>query len=197
MSSVKNGFNGANTNAKQADKFFIGRAIRAPKILCIDGVTGENLGIMQTNDALKLAADKSLDLVQIQPPANGKPPTCKIMDYGKFRYDESKKQKASEKRRRETEVKLKEIKIRPVTDPNDLDTKARKATEFINEGCRVKITVFHLNWREMSFKDVTQRALQSFLSMIPNTVAGQITTEGKNVSVIVEKSTTKRQIQDQ
>ena len=187
----------ANTTAtgfdkNNKDKVFIGRAIRAPKVLCIDGVSGENLGVMPTFDALRIATEKGLDLVQIQPPSNGKPPTCKIMDYGKFRYDESKKQKASDKRRRETEIKIKEIKIRPVTDSNDLETKARKAIEFIDDGCKVQVTVFHLNWREMGFKDVTYNALNSFLGMIPNIVSGQVTTEGKNVSVIVERATTSK-----
>lgn len=183
-------------NSVSIDKTFIGKSIRANKVLCIDGPSGQNLGVIPTSEALKIANDKGLDLVQIQPPSNGKPPTCKIMDYGKYRYDESKKQKASEKKRRESEIKIKEIKIRPVTDLNDLEIKAKKAIEFINDGCKVKVTIFHINKREMMFRDVTLNALNTFLSMIPNTVAGQTLTEGKNVSVIVEKVTQKRQVID-
>jgi len=190
LSSYKSG-GGVST-----DKNFVGRAIRASKVLCIDGSSGQNLGVMSTTEAIKMASEKGLDLVQIQPPSNGRPPTCKIMDYGKYRYDESKKQKASEKKRRESEIKIKEIKIRPVTDTNDLEIKAKKAIEFIDDGCKVKVTVFHINKREMMFKDVTLNALNTFLSMIPNTVVGQVVTEGKNVSVIIEKMTIKRQVID-
>lgn len=94
------------------------------------------LGIMATHDALRRAKDKGLDLVEVNPKAD--PPVCKILDFGKFKYDEKKK--ANEAKRKQAAVEIKEIKLRPKTDDHDLDFKARAAQRFLQAGHKVKFT---------------------------------------------------------
>jgi translation initiation factor IF-3 len=114
----------------------VNHRIRIPEILVI-GPDGNNLGVMQTQDALQRAKGFGLDLVEVSPKA--RPPVCKILDYGKFKYEEKKK--ASLTRKNQTVVELKEIKLRPKTDDHDIAFKTRHAREFLEEGHRVKFTV--------------------------------------------------------
>lgn len=95
------------------------------------------LGVLDTREALRLAREKDLDLVEVNPKAA--PPVCKIMDFGKFKYEEKKKQ--AEAKKRQVQVGLKEIKLRPKTDDHDLEVKIRHIRRFIEEGNKVKITV--------------------------------------------------------
>jgi translation initiation factor IF-3 len=170
----------------QSDRVYKDGDIRAPKVLCIDS-EGKNLGVIPTYEALKIATDQGLNLVQMAAPAAGRPPTAKILDYGKLKFDQSKKQKASEKKQRESEVKVKEMKFRPVTGANDLQIKAKKVEEFLAEGSRVKVSIV-FRGREMSHRDVAIATLEEFMSMIPN---GQITSqpavEGKALSIMIDK----------
>ncbi len=114
----------------------VNHRIRVPEIRVIDA-NGDMLGVMQTQDALRRAREQGLDLVEINPKAN--PPVCKILDFGKFKYDE-KKQKRETKRKQST-VEVKEVKLRPKTDDHDLEFKARAARRFIESGDKVKFTV--------------------------------------------------------
>lgn len=99
--------------------------------------SGAQLGIMSSSEALRMAQDRGLDLVEVNPKAE--PPVCKVMDYGKFKYEEKKK--ANEQRKRQTTVELKEVKVRPKTDEHDLDTKIKHIKRFLEEGNKAKITV--------------------------------------------------------
>ena len=109
--------------------------IRAPEIRVI-GPNGKNLGVLETKTALKLAQDGGLDLIEISPPA--RPPVCRILDYGKYLYEESKKKKDNKK---SGTSKLKEVKIRLGIDAHDLDTQIRRAERCLYEGNKVKFTL--------------------------------------------------------
>lgn len=140
----------------------VGHQIKASKIRCIDQ-DGNNLGIIEKNDGLRLAHAASLDLVQIS--KENEMPMCKIVDFGKYKYDLSKKQKENEKKRRENEVKLKEIKLKPTTAENDLKIKATKVNEFLEENDHVKVSVVYKG-REISYKENGLSLVQTFLSFI-------------------------------
>lgn len=155
---------------KRQNRIYLDGAIRSRTVLVIDGETNQNLGIMATSDALKNALDRGLNLMQMSPPEDGQLPTCKILDYGKFKYDESKRLKAQNKKQRESQVEEKELTFRPDTALNDLKTKARKAAEFLDEGSRLRVTI-KCKGREISHPDVFKRTLNEFLNLIPNSVA--------------------------
>ena len=110
--------------------------IRAREVRLV-GEEGEQLGIVQLRDAQRIAVEKSLDLVEIAPTA--KPPVCKIMDYGKYKYEQAKRDKEARKKQKTTE--LKEVKLRPNIEDHDFETKARNAQRFLNDGDKVKVTI--------------------------------------------------------
>ena len=110
--------------------------IRVREVRLIDD-EGNQLGIVPTVDALRMAKDKDLDLVEVSPNAN--PPVCKILDFGKYRFEQEKKLRESKKNQKV--LKLKEIRMQPKIGSGDLDTKAKHVQEFLNEGDKVKITV--------------------------------------------------------
>ncbi|HVY46960.1 MAG TPA: translation initiation factor IF-3 [Minicystis sp.] len=122
--------------AQRGPQVRINQRIRVPEIRVI-GEDGEMLGIMQTHEALRRAQERGLDLVEVNPKAD--PPVCKILDFGKFKYDEKKK--AREAKRKQSVVEIKEIKLRPKTDDHDLQFKTRAAHRFLEAGHKVKFTV--------------------------------------------------------
>lgn len=162
----------------------VNHQIRAKDILILHE-DGNKENISLTN-ALKLAQEKNLDLIQISTAKDGFP-VCKIADYGKFRYDMQKKQKDAAKRQRESLVKTKEIKFHPNTEENDLLTKASKTVEFINDGDMVKICII-FRGREINHKEIGMETLAIFLDMVPN---GQFMSEpslqGRMLSVMIGK----------
>ncbi len=119
-----------------------------PRVRVI-GSNGEMIGILSRDEALQLAEEEGLDLVEIQP--NADPPVCKIMDFGKFRFEQQKK--ASEARKRQKQVEIKELKFRPVTDEGDYQIKMRNIRRFIQEGDKVKINI-RFRGREMSHQEL-------------------------------------------
>jgi len=131
----------------------INQRIRVPEVRVI-GADGEMLGIMQTQDALRRAQEKGLDLVEVNPKAE--PPVCKILDFGKFKYDEKKK--AREAKRKQSVVEIKEIKLRPKTDDHDLQFKTRAAHRFLEAGHKVKFTV-RFRGREITHPEKAQEQL--------------------------------------
>lgn len=150
---------------KNRDRDFVNRRISAPKVLCIDH-NNDNVGVIPTSEALSLAEQQGLDLVQVSPPSkNNRFPTCKILDYGKYKYDQSKKLKSQAKKRRESAVKTKEVKFRPCTDVNDLTVKAKRAARFLSEGHRVKVVV-NFKGRELAHKDVAFDKMQHFFELV-------------------------------
>ena len=132
----------------------INREIRVPQIQLIDA-EGTNRGVIAILDAQQVADDAGLDLVEIVP--NAKPPVCKILDYGKYRFTEQKKQ--AEARKRQKTVELKEIKLRPGIDDHDYGVKMRAVRRFFDEGDKVKITL-RFRGREMAHQDIGYRLLE-------------------------------------
>ncbi|MFN8636222.1 MAG: translation initiation factor IF-3 [Chloroflexota bacterium] len=114
----------------------INRAIRVPEVRLIDE-DGSQLGVVPTNQALEMARQRDLDLVEVA--ANAMPPVCKLLDYGRFKYEQTKKEREAKKHQHATE--LKELRLRPGTDDHDVDVRARSARRFIEEGHKVRLLV--------------------------------------------------------
>ncbi|MDH3871007.1 MAG: translation initiation factor IF-3 [Gammaproteobacteria bacterium] len=132
----------------------INENIVAPEVRVINE-DGEQLGILPVVEAVKVAGEASLDLVEIAP--NAEPPVCRIMDYGKFRFEESKKLQTAKKKQKQTQVK--EIKFRPGTDVGDYKIKLRKLVSFLEEGDRTKVTL-RFRGREMAHQELGLELLQ-------------------------------------
>ena len=123
------------------------------------GDQGEQLGIMSVDEALRISTERELDLVKIAPGSN--PPVCKIMDYGKFRFEQAKKEKEAKKNQRVIEIK--EIRMSPGIDTNDFNTKLKNAQKFLNDGDRVKVSV-RFRGREMAHTEIGAVLLKDFAS---------------------------------
>ena len=131
----------------------INAMITVTKVLVI-GADGEKLGVIDTDSALAMAEEAGLDLVEVSP--NTSPPVCKILDYGKLKYQEQKK--ASEARKRQKTVDVKEIKMRPNIDTHDYDVKMRSVNKFLGEGDKVKVTM-RFRGREMAHQNLGMEVL--------------------------------------
>jgi translation initiation factor IF-3 len=136
----------------------VNEEIRAPQVRLIDQ-EGEMLGVMTAREALIRAYDVGLDLLEISP--NAVPPVVKILDYGKYKYEQQKK--ANEARKRQKVVEIKEIKVRPNIDDHDYDVKMRQAKDFIGEGDKVKVTL-RFRGREMAHQDLGLKVLDRIRS---------------------------------
>jgi translation initiation factor IF-3 len=166
-------------------RIYYNRGIRAAEVRCIDA-DNNNIGVISINDALAKASECGLDLVQISHGSEGIP-ICRIVDYGKYKYELSKNQKESAKKQRESIVKLKEIKLRPTTDINDLRVKALKAEEILKEGNRVKISII-FRGREITHKEVGWETLKKFTEMISElNLTGEPSMQGRVLTVIGER----------
>ncbi len=143
---------------------------------------GGQVGIMSIGDALRLAESQELDLVEVSPTA--RPPVCRIMDYGKFKYEEAKK--ATEARKKQTVVLIKEIKMRPKTDEHDFDFKLKNVKRFLEEGSKTKITVV-FRGREMAHPEFGRRMLDRVSNELKEiaTIEQTPRMEGKAISMIV------------
>ena len=174
-------------NQQREFRIRINKFIRVPEIRVVSA-DGEMAGIMKTYDALKMAQDQGLDLVEISPKAV--PPVCKIMDYGKFKYEEKKKLQAAKKNQQTQE--LKELTFRPNTDENDLNHKVAQAKEFLAEGDRVKFAV-RFRGREIVHANIGREKLQWILKQLDGQVAPnpQVSLEGKIMSMIVSPTKNK------
>lgn len=157
------------------------REIRAPQVRVIDE-SGEMLGVFTVPEAVRLAEDKGLDLIEIAPTAS--PPTCKIMDYGKYKYENKKKQAAA--RKKQVIVVIKELQLRPRTDSHDLETKMKHARRFILDGDKVKVNLRFLG-REMAHQElgvqVMQKVIQGLQDIATLEVAPKL--EGKQMFLIL------------
>lgn len=137
----------------------INEEIREKEVRLIDS-EGQQLGIMSLQKALDAAEEKGLDLVNISPKAT--PPVCKIMDYGKFRFEQTKKEKEAKKNQHVTEIK--EVRMSPGIDTNDFNVKVKSALKFLKDGNRVKVTV-RFRGREMAHTDIGKTLLAQFGEM--------------------------------
>lgn len=143
----------------------VNREIRAPKVRVI-GHDGEQIGILPLYEALEKAEAVGLDLVEIVPGSN--PPVCKIINYGKFRYDQTKREKESKKSQHQ--VKVKEIKLKPNIDDHDFETKLRHAREFISKGNKVKISCM-FRGREMAHPEIGEAVVRKFCELLEDVAA--------------------------
>ena len=130
------------------------------------GENGEQLGIVSSREAYRLAQEAGLDLVKIAPKAE--PPVCRIIDYNKYRYEQTRKAKEAKKNQKTSE--LKEIRLSPNIDDNDLNTKANAARKFLSKGDKVKVTL-RFRGREMAHLDRGKEILDSFFSMVEDVAA--------------------------
>ena len=158
------------------------------KELRVIGDNGEQLGIMSSAQALALAEEKELDLVKIAPQAT--PPVCKIMDYGKFRFEQLKREKEARKNQRVVEIK--EIRMSPSIDTNDLNTKIKNAMKFLKDGNRVKVTV-RFRGREMAHTSLGEVLLKKFGEDCAEVAAVEkgAKLEGRNMSMFLSPKSTK------
>lgn len=132
----------------------VNREIRAPKVRLISH-TGEQVGVVSLQEALAMAEEQGLDLVEIVPGST--PPVCKVMNFGKFRYDQSKREK--ENKKAQHQIKVKEVKLKPNIDIHDLETKVRHAREFLTEGNKVKVTCT-FRGREMMHPELGEKIMR-------------------------------------
>jgi translation initiation factor IF-3 len=143
---------------------------------------GEQLGIMSSRDALKMAMDAELDLVKIAPMA--KPPVCKIIDYGKYKYEQTRKDKEAKKKQKT--VELKEVRLSPNIDTNDLNTKVNNAKKFITKGNKVKVTL-RFRGREMAHVHQSKHILDDFAALLEDiaSIEKPAKLEGRNMSMVL------------
>jgi len=155
--------------------------IRVPEVRVIDA-DGTQLGVMSSHDAIRLALDKALDLVEVNPKAD--PPVCKVMDFGKYKYEQKKS--ANTARKNTKTVETKEVKVRPKTDEHDLDTKIRHLRRFLEEGNKAKITV-RFRGREITHPEKGQEVLDEILQALEGTINVEVkpSLEGKTMSMII------------
>jgi translation initiation factor IF-3 len=146
------------------------------------GADGGQVGIMPTHEALRLAEEQGLELVEVNPRAQ--PPVCRVMDFGKFKYETSKKEKAS--RRHQSTVVVKEIKLRPKTDQHDLDFKLKHIRRFLSEGNKCKLAIV-FRGREIVHPETGQAMLEQVVKMITDiaTVEQKATMEGRRMVMLV------------
>ena len=159
----------------------INEQIRDREIRLI-GEDGEQLGIMSAREAMKIAQEAELDLVKIAPAA--KPPVCKIIDYGKYKYEQARKEKEAKKKQKTVEVK--EVRLSPNIDTNDLNTKINNAKKFISKGNKVKVTL-RFRGREMAHVQQSKHILDDFAETLADVAVGEkpAKMEGRAMSMVL------------
>ncbi len=166
---------------KTISELLINDQIRDKEVRLI-GESGEQLGIMSAKDALKLAEEAGVDLVKIAPTAN--PPVCRIVDYGKYKYEQLRKEKEAKKKQKVVEVK--EIRLSPNIDTNDLNTKMTAARKFITKGDRVKVTL-RFRGREMAHMNSSKHILDDFAESLSDVavIAKPPKVEGRSMTMFL------------
>ena len=144
--------------------------------------TGEMLGVMSPREAMRLAEEADLDLVKISP--NAVPPVCKIMDYGKFKFEQAKREK--ENRRNQKVVEIKEVQLSMTIDVGDLNVKAKQATKFLGEGNKVKVSI-RLRGRQMAHANLGRDVMNNFFEGLKEiaVIEKPINMEGRNIIMIL------------
>lgn len=162
-------------------KYLINEEIREKELRVIDS-DGSQVGIITTKEALKIAEEKELDLVMISPGA--KPPVCRVMNFGKFIYEQSKKDK--EARKKQKVINIKEVRLSPAIEEHDIDIKANNAKKFLLDENKVKVTV-RFRGRESDYTYIGEKILKSFLAKLGDVciVEKPARLEGKNMIMIL------------
>jgi translation initiation factor IF-3 len=163
------------------EKTRVNHQIRISPVRVID-TDGEQLGILPVERALEIAEEKGLDLVEVAPTA--RPPVCRIMDYGKFRYQEQRK--AREARKKQHQVQLKEVKMRPGIEDHDFEFKTRHARRFLEEGNKVKVTMM-FRGRQMAHPELGRQVLEKFAEQVADLgkVESQPMMEARSMTMVV------------
>jgi translation initiation factor IF-3 len=163
----------------------VNAAIQAPQLRVIDS-DGKQLGILPRREALRLADDRELDLVEVAPNAN--PPVAKLMDYGKYQYEKAKREREARKSRKEIEVK--EVRLRPKTDEHDVMFKVRQARSFLKSGAKVKVRM-RFRGREIYNLDVAKQQFDRFVSELEDVavVEQRPSFEGRTMLMIMAPDT--------
>jgi len=162
----------------------VNERVRAREVRLIDE-NGEMVGVMPPGRALDLARERNLDLVEVSP--NAVPPVCKLMDYGRFKYEQAKKE--NEARKNQKTITLKEIRMRPRTDDHDVEVKTRKIQEFLAEGDKVRVSV-QFRGAEMRHPDIGRKLLDSIADVLKGSAVIEKTPsmEGRMMSMIVSRA---------
>ena len=165
----------------------VNREIRASPVRLIDSDGGQ-LGVVALEDALAKANERSLDLVEVG--ASADPPVCRILDWGKVKFDREKK--ARESRRKASVVELKEVKYRPTIDRNDLEIKTRRARQFLEKGKKVKVTIF-FRYRQLRRPELGSKILDTVTEMVADVgeVESRSRLEGRQMTMILTPTATK------
>jgi translation initiation factor IF-3 len=163
-------------------------AIQAPQLRVIDS-DGKQLGILPRREALRLADDRELDLVEVAP--NADPPVAKLMDYGKYQYEKAKREREARKSRKEIEVK--EVRLRPKTDEHDINFKVRQARSFLKSGAKVKVRM-RFRGREIYNLDVAKQQFDRFVSELEDVavVEQRPSFEGRTMLMIMAPDTSRK-----
>ncbi|MBI4819968.1 MAG: translation initiation factor IF-3 [Deltaproteobacteria bacterium] len=151
---------GGRKDDRKKNEQRVDRRIRVPEVLVIDA-DGKSLGVIPTKEAQRMAQEQGLNLVEVAP--NARPPVCRILDYGKFKYDQKKTE--AKKRRNQVVVEIKEVKFRPKVDKHDFETKLRHVSRFLGEGDKVKCTIM-FRGREMAHPDLGEVVLRRVLEAL-------------------------------
>jgi len=159
----------------------INTEIRAPQLRIV-GPEGEQLGVLARDEALAKASGLGLDLVEVAP--NADPPVCKLMDYGKFRYQQQKR--AHEAKKKQTVIQIKELKVRPKIDDHDYDFKLKHARRFLEDGDKAKISVV-FRGREIVHKDLGKKLLDRFVEATQDIadIESEAKLEGRNLTMVL------------
>lgn len=159
----------------------INHLIKVPEVRVI-GAEGEQLGILKTSEALRQARDGGYDLVEVAPTAE--PPVCRIMDHGKFKYEQSKKEHRMRLNQKSTQVK--EVKFRPRTDKHDMETKIRHIRDFLEDGNKTKITIM-FRGREMANRELGFKAIEKVIEELKGVgnIENPPRMEGRNLYMVV------------
>lgn len=172
--------------AKFDNKVKVNSQINAKTILLIEE-DGTKLGSFSHYDALKMAQEKSLDLIEMSHNKTTCESICKIADYGKFLYEKKKKEKEQDRHQRQSAIDLKEVQLRPTTNTHDLEIKAKKSLNFLDSGDRVKV-ILQISGRQVTRKDVGKKKMEEFLTFInQEDIEKPLYFEGNNMVVILFK----------
>jgi translation initiation factor IF-3 len=170
------------------DEHRINERIRVPQVRLIDEV-GTQVGVVDTREALQMARDRGLDLMEVSP--NSQPPVCKICDYGKFKYE--KKKKDHEAKKKQTVIKVKEVQLRPQTEEHDLEYKFKNCRQFLIDGDKVKITIM-FRGREITYADNGFKMMRQLADQVKDiaSVESHPKLEGKKLIMILSPGASKR-----
>ncbi|MBP5215530.1 MAG: translation initiation factor IF-3 [Alphaproteobacteria bacterium] len=163
------------------DEVLINENIKAKQVRLIDA-DNENRGIVSIKEALAIADESGLDLIEISPQAN--PPVCKVLDYGKYRYEQQKKRNEAKKNQKVVEIK--ELKLRPVIETHDYEVKIKQAKKFLEQGNKVKFTM-RFKGRELSANDMGQQILNQIVEDLDSCskVDSEMKLEGRQMTMIL------------